>query len=158
MKLSELKTALDNLQEVNFVLPNGNFVPRHFHLTEIGLTTKQFIDCGGAIHTDKKANFQLWVAMDYNHRLTPSKLQTIIDTSMPLFDGEDLDIEVEFQTDTVGKYAVEIAADHFKLKATETDCLAADQCGTGGVIEKAKVSLAEIGKGDSCCTPGGGCC
>ena len=158
MKLSELKSALSNLNEVNFVLPNGSFVPRHFHLTEIGLTTKQFIDCGGAIHTDKKANLQLWVAADVYHRLAPAKLSNIIETSLPLFDGEDLDIEVEFETETVGKYAVELKNEIFQLKATKTDCLALDNCGIGGVIEKAKTSLAELGKGESCCTPGGGCC
>ena len=37
MKLSEIKTILETVETVNFQLPNGNFVPEHFHVTEVGL-------------------------------------------------------------------------------------------------------------------------
>ena len=159
MKLSELRHALEDLNEVNFIQPNGSFVPRHFHLTEIGLTTKQFIDCVGAIHKEKKANLQLWVAADFYHRLKPSKLIGIIDAALPLFDGDDLDIEVEFETETVGKYGVQFNGNNFLLEATKTDCLAANLCGVGDVLGKAKLSLKELGKeATSCCTPASGCC
>lgn len=30
-----------------FKLENGNSVPEHFHVTEVGIITKDFIDCGG---------------------------------------------------------------------------------------------------------------
>lgn len=159
MKLSELRIALESLNEVNFIQPNGSFVPRHFHLTEIGLTTKQFIDCGGAIHTEKKANLQLWIAADFAHRLKPKKIIGIIDTAMPLFEGEDLEIEVEFEKETVGKYGLTFNGNNFVLLPTKTDCLAADLCGIGDVLSKAKLSLKELGKDASaCCTPAGGCC
>jgi hypothetical protein len=45
MKLSEIKTA-NTLENVTFLLPNGTYVPEHFHVTEVGLITKNFIDCG----------------------------------------------------------------------------------------------------------------
>ena len=55
MTLSEFKKALVNLDQVNFIQPNGNFVPRHYHLTEIGLSSKQFVDCGGTLRIESRA-------------------------------------------------------------------------------------------------------
>ena len=95
MKLSTFKQHLDNLKAVNFVQTNGTFVPRHFHVTEAGLITKNFIDCGGTAREEKVINFQVWVADDTNHRLEPKKLLAIIALSQKLFGNQDLDIDVE---------------------------------------------------------------
>ncbi len=54
---------------MNFQLENGTFVPEHFHVTEVGVVTKHFIDCGGTMRNEKVANFQLWDANDFEHRL-----------------------------------------------------------------------------------------
>ncbi len=78
MKLSEVKNALLNMDDVNFILPNGNQVPPHFHVTEVGIITKNFIDCGGTVREEKMVNFQLWEANDFDHRLAPQKLLNII--------------------------------------------------------------------------------
>ena len=86
MKLSELKNKLTALDAINFIQPNGEIVPTHFHITEVGMTTKYFIDCGGTIREEKYANFQLWEANDIEHRLSPSKLQGIIDLSEKTLD------------------------------------------------------------------------
>jgi hypothetical protein len=48
MKLSEFKKQLSTVTDLNFVLPNG-VVPQHFHVTEVGQITKNFIDCGGTL-------------------------------------------------------------------------------------------------------------
>ena len=40
MKLSEIKNQLKNLTQIGFQLPNGELVPSHFHVTEVGLITK----------------------------------------------------------------------------------------------------------------------
>ena len=74
MKLSEIKTILNTAASVNFELENGTKVPEHFHVTEIGVITKHFIDCGGKVRKEKVANFQLWDANDFEHRLKPQKL------------------------------------------------------------------------------------
>jgi Family of unknown function (DUF6428) len=55
MKISEFKTHLNNLDSVNFKLPNGTLVPLHFHITEVGRISKHFIDCGGDVHEEKYA-------------------------------------------------------------------------------------------------------
>lgn len=73
MKLSEIKTLLAIVNNVNFQLQNGTAVPEHFHVTEVGVITKHFIDCGGTVRNEKVANFQLWDANDYEHRLKPGK-------------------------------------------------------------------------------------
>lgn len=157
MKTSELKKLLGNVRELNFLLPNGNIIPKHFHITEMGLTTKHFIDCGNAIHTDKTANLQIWVANDTDHRLSPEKLLNIISASESLLGNEDLEMEIEFQTETVGKYGLEFSNGNFILTAKQTDCLAKENCGVPA--EKTKKNLSELVTAQtSCCTPGSGCC
>ena len=81
MKLSEIKTILGNLNNIAFRLPNGELVPNHFHVTEVGKITKNFIDCGGTVRKEEVVNFQLWDANDYDHRLHPEKLVHIIELS-----------------------------------------------------------------------------
>ena len=106
MKLSEIKHHLSTAESVNFRLAHGEYVPEHFHVTEIGLVTKHFIDCGGTIRLEKVVNFQLWDANDYDHRLKPGKLLNIIALSEQALEIDDLEIEVEYQTDTIGKYGL----------------------------------------------------
>ncbi len=81
MNLSEVKTALKKLDKIGFQLPDGSLVPAHFHVTEIGKVSKQFIDCGGTMRQEEVVNFQLWNAQDYDHRLHPEKLLHIIELS-----------------------------------------------------------------------------
>ena len=86
MKLSEIKSALNTLETIAFQLPNGQLVPNHFHVTEIGKVIKKFIDCGGTIRKEEVVNFQLWDANDYDHRLHPEKLVHIIKLSEKVLD------------------------------------------------------------------------
>ncbi len=58
MKLSEVKNQLSTLETVTFQLPNGTFCSRTFHVTEVGLVTKNFIDCGGTVRNETVVNFQ----------------------------------------------------------------------------------------------------
>ena len=132
-------------------------VPQHFHVTEVGQVTKHFIDCGGTVRNEKTVSFQLWQAGDTDHRLEPQKLAKIIALSENVLGVEDAEIEVEYQSDTIGKYGLEFNGQHFTLTAKQTACLANDKCGIPP--EKLKVNLAELSnKKQACCTPGGGCC
>ena len=97
MKLSQIKNQLQQLNDVNFKLADGTMVPAHFHVTEVGLITKHFIDCGGTVRNEKVVNFQLWNANDTDHRLKPQKLLNIISLSEKTVLIEDLEIEVEYQ-------------------------------------------------------------
>ena len=156
MKLSEIKNYLASAETVNFTLPSGEYVPEHFHVTEVGLVTKHFIDCGGVERTEKVVNFQLWEANDFEHRLKPQKLNNIIALSEKKLGIEDLEIEVEYQSDTIGKYGLGFNGKDFQLIPKTTACLAQDAC---GVPQQVKVPAAEVKSTEqSCCTPGGGCC
>ena len=142
MTLEEIKEILPTLTNVEFQLANGTFVPEHFHVTEVGQITKHFIDCGGVIRTEKTVNFQLWDANDYEHRLKPGKLLNIIRLSEQKLGIENAEIEVEYQSDTIGKYDLGFNGKHFVLRNKQTACLANDACGVP----------------TACCTPESGCC
>ncbi len=155
MKLSEFKHHLSQLKALHFVLPSGESVPSHFHVTEIGAIEKHFIDCGGTIRSESKVNFQLWTAEDVDHRLQALKLRDIISLSEEKLGLEDHEIEVEYQGETIGKYGLEFKEGVFHLSSTQTDCLAKDQCGIP--MEKPRLKLSELSKSTSCAT-GSGCC
>ena len=155
MKLSEIKELLKSLDAVTFLLPNGTIVPQHFHVTEVGQITKHFIDCGGMVRDEKAVNFQLWEANDFDHRLAPQKLLNIIDLSEKTLGIEDLDIEVEYQNETISKYGLDFNGMEFVLVSKLTNCLAPDKCGIPS--SKLKINLADV-KNETNCTPGGKCC
>ena len=156
MKLSQLKTVLKAIDQIIFFLPNGSRVPEHFHVTEVCVITKNFIDCGGTVRKETVVNFQLWEANDFEHRLQPKKLLDIIALSEKIIGLEDYEIEVEYQEATIGKYDLEFNGTYFGLLNKQTACLAQDQCGIPA--EKQKVKLSTLNNESNCCTPGGGCC
>lgn len=130
MKLSDVKHELQSLEQVQFKLPNGELVPEHFHVTEVGVSTKDFIDCGGVARTEKCLAFQLWTANDTDHRLVPEKLLKIIGYAENAFgDLGQYEVEVEYQSDTIGRYGLNFGGGAFHLTNKQTDCLAKDKCG-----------------------------
>lgn len=155
MKLSEVKSALIQLETIAFQLPNGELVPEHFHVTEVGKISKHFIDCGGTVRKETVVNFQLWNANDYNHRLHPEKLINIVNLSEKTLDIEDLEVEVEYQGQTIQKFGLEFNGIHFLLTTKQTDCLAKDNCGVPA--EKPKAKLSDL-QNVSCCAPNSSCC
>jgi hypothetical protein len=163
MKLSTFKERLETLENVAFRLPNGGLVPAHYHITEVGVVTKNFIDCGGVVRAEQVANFQLWHTYDVAHRLKPRKLLNIIALSERKLGIEDLDIEVEYQGETIGKYGLDFDGQHFVLTPKFTDCLAKDNCGvpeavtnTVAAVRQKAFQIQEVAAG--CCTPNSGCC
>lgn len=151
MIFSDVKQALGKLPAVNFKLPDGSYVPQHFHVTEVGLVTKHFIDCGGVERKEVVVNFQLWEAGDYDHRLAPQKFLHILNLSKKVLgDAEDMNIEVEYQQDTIGKFNLEFDGKDFILAPKQTACLAQDACGIPSKEMATKASTS--------CAPKSGCC
>ena len=107
MKISEFKNQLTSIENLHFILPGGKAIPAHFHITEVGIVTKNFIDCGGKIREEKVANLQLWEADDYDHRLSSEKLSGIVSLAESKLGMEDLEIEVEYQAGTIGKFGLD---------------------------------------------------
>lgn len=151
MRLSDIKEILPALDNVEFQLENGTFVPEHFHVTEVGIITKHFIDCGGTTRDEKVVNFQLWSANDYEHRLKPAKLANIIKLSEEKLGIEDAEIEVEYQSETIGKYDLDFNGNHFILKNKQTACLAQESCGIPVAKQNSDLNT-------TCCSPDSGCC
>jgi hypothetical protein len=148
MKISDVEKALSNIDTVNFKLPDGSTLPPHFHVTEIGLVTKHFIDCGGTERKETVANFQLWEAGDYDHRLAPQKFLHILEVCKKVLGEDDYEVEVEYQQSTIGKFDLNFDGANFVLSNKYTACLAQEAC---GIPDK----LQEQG---SACSPKSGCC
>jgi hypothetical protein len=156
MKLSRIKKILEKIEKVEFVLPSGESIAKNFHVTEIGKVEKRFMDCGGALREEASINFQLWTANDYDHRLSAQKLKSIIEVSEKVLPLEDLEIEVEYQSSTIGKYHLDFNNGKFILVDTRTDCLAGDSC----LIpeEKNSSDINSIYNSQNSCNPESGCC
>lgn len=154
MKILEFKNALKELEEIKFELPSGTFVPFHFHITEVGLLTRHFIDCGGTERLERKVNFQLWEANDFEHRLVPEKLIGIIELATAKLRFDNQEVEIEYQQETIGKFNVAFTGTHFKLLPQHTQCLAEDKCG----IPADKLKSNEVQIKSQQCTPNSGCC
>jgi hypothetical protein len=146
MKVSEFKSCLDKHpdHELKFILPDGDDIPAHAHVTEVGRVDKTFIDCGGTIRKASACQLQAWVANDLERRLSPGKLSRVLDIAEPIFAGDDLTMEVEYEDCSISQYPVLEARVSgsvlaFQLGEKHTDCLAKDVClpetagcGTGG--------------------------
>lgn len=156
MKLSEFKEIVNTLDDLKFELPNGETIPSHYHVTEVGSITKDFIDCGGTIRKEKVVNFQLWYSNDYEHKLEPQKMLDIIKLSEEKLGIENLEIEVEYQAETIGKFGLEFNGNAFMLTTKMTDCLASEKCGIPQ--EKPKLNLSNLTINANSCNPGSGCC
>lgn len=154
MQLSELKSFLSQSETLSIRLESGAKVPEHFHITELGLVSKHFIDCGATVREEQWISFQVWVANDVAHRLAPSKLLNIINQSDKVLQGKDLEVEFEYQTETLGRYAIVANGNELVLSPKYAACLAQDACGV--TPSKPKVKLSELQ--NSCCAPDSGCC
>lgn len=138
MNVSEFRSVLMEHPEaaIHLMLPGGEFVPGHFHVTEVGRVQKDFIDCGGTQRSTVSCVLQIWVATDTAHRLTAGKLAGILQLATPLLKSDTMPIEVEYEGLVVSQFpvaAVEVTPSGllFHLGTKHTDCLAPDRCGVG---------------------------
>ncbi|MFM8717871.1 MAG: DUF6428 family protein [Spartobacteria bacterium] len=137
-------------RHLRFVLPDGGIVPPHAHITEVGRVDKTFFDCGATFRKTSFLCLQAWVADDTDHRLPAGKLADIIDRAAPLFQGDDLEVELEYEDGLISQFPVEsLSVDGESvvvfLFTKHTDCLAKDIC------------LAPALESKGCCS-GSGCC
>ena len=132
---------------VRFVLPDGGFIPAHFHITEVGHVRKDFIDCGGTVRSLETCLLQAWVASDVDHRIDTTKLAKVLGLAGSLLGAEPLEVEVEYEDGFVSQFPVAAAEAGekgvlFFLTTKHTDCLAKEKCG--------------VDDSSCCATPG--CC
>lgn len=136
MNCKQVLNIIRNLPEcsIRIMLPDGTFVPEHFHITEIGRMDKRFIDCGGIQRESHSCVLQVWVAHDIEHRLDRIKLINILSLSEKLY-AETAPLEVEYGIDLISQYTVKDVeyTEHnellFVLGGKRTECLAPNKCG-----------------------------
>jgi hypothetical protein len=158
MKISQFISHLNANPDKTllFVLPDGGFIPAHFHITEVGHVKKNFIDCGGTRRSSESCMLQTWTAEDKDHRLVAGKLSMIFGRAGDVLPSLDLPVEVEYEDFSVSQFAVKNATVSeevlvFQLGLKHTDCLAREVCLPGVCGPAPKVNL--LG-----CAPGSGCC
>jgi hypothetical protein len=140
MNISEFKSHLASNPDklVRFVFDDGEAIPEHFHVTEVGHVKKDFIDCGGTVRSLSICLLQTWTHDDdQDHRLDSSKLLSIISLAEGHFPITDLEVEVEYEDCVISQFLVvgaEVQDDvvTFLLGDKHTDCLAKEKCGIDG--------------------------
>lgn len=152
-EIQQLLTSRPN-SSLYLNLPNGDLIPAHYHITEVGRVQKDFIDCGGTRRSTTACVLQAWVAKDTEHRLETGKLARIIDMAAPLLEDRDLPVEIEYEDDLVSQFPISYAEFkpdglHLYLTTKHTDCLARERCGVAVVSHE--------NDNTSCCTTSG-CC
>lgn len=136
MQLGNFLKLLEEKKDsvLRFKLPNGNFVEEHFHVTEVGKITKEFIDCGGTNRSKQTCLLQLWIANDEEHRVNAGKLHSIFSLAKHIYMDDKTPIEVQYGSEQAVIYDVDscVLNENFidiTLRGQKTDCLAPDKCG-----------------------------
>lgn len=163
MKLSSFQDLLQTHRDKHFrlVLPNQTTVPISFHITEVAHVQKRFIDCGGKLHTTDTCQLQAWEGEDTDHRLFAGRMADIMGLAKQVLpEGQDLDIEVEYEDTAISQYPVAsytVTDDAVILNLTHkhTDCLAKENC-CPPAPKFDKLGLA-VAASDCGCGPSG-CC
>ena len=137
MKLSELQDGLAKHPQLHlrFVLPDGEAVPAHAHVTEVARIDKRFVDCGGTLRNEAYCRLQTWVADDVDHRLSAGKLLKILEKAAPVLLANDVEVDIEYEHGIISQYPL-ASADAtdgelvLRLAKRHTACLAEDKCRT----------------------------
>ena len=161
MTLKELISTLsgDPEQLLKLRLPGGDAIPVSFHITEVGMVTKDFIDCGGTRRSVATCQLQAWVGPDEDHRIHAGKLLGILRKGSSLMTSDDLPVEIEYEHGLISQYPVSGVTTEegtlvFTLTTKHTDCLAKELCTPRHVVP-AMFASAFASKPAPCCGPGG---
>ena len=134
MKLHDLKAVLRQHPDAvpRFILPDGDQIPAHAHVTEVAHEVKNFIDCGGMLGKSEAVVLQTHVMDDTEHRLSSERLAKILDLGDRVLPHDRLDIEVEYDCCVVAQYPILEAKPTGKhldliLKNKQTQCLARER-------------------------------
>ena len=134
MTLSDLRAALEEDPGTfpRFVLPDGDFIPTHAHVTEVGHVAKNFIDCGGVRGKSETVLLQTHVGNDVEHRLRSDRFAKILELGKQVLPHDQLEVEVEYDCCVVAQYpikAVKRAGEHLDLilGKRQTQCLAQER-------------------------------
>ena len=135
ISISALKAALARAPALplTVVWTDGEPIEPHFHVTEVGRVQKDFVDCGGTVRRSVTCLLQTWVGEDLDHRITAGKLLKALEHAAPVLGGEDLPVELEYETCNVVQLVVASVKHEsdrliLQLGSKHTDCLAKELC------------------------------
>jgi hypothetical protein len=154
MKFFDLRSTLEQHPHTfpRFVLPDGDHISAHAHVTEVGHVAKNFIDCGGVTGRNETVLLQTHVGQDVEHRLRSDRFAKILALGERVLPHDQLDVEVEYDCCVVAQYPIEEvkpAGEHLDviLGRRRTQCLAQERQKAAGEIV------------DACCsTTAAACC
>jgi uncharacterized protein DUF6428 len=134
MKFHDLQNTVEANPELfpRFVLPDGDCIPAHAHVTEVGHVVRNFIDCGGLTGKEEKLVLQTHVGSDTDHRLRSDRFAKILRLGSRVIPSADLDVDVEYDCCVVAQYPIAEAApdgDHLNLilRRGRTQCRALER-------------------------------
>ena len=134
MRLKELKKAIQQHPGTfpRFVLPDGDYIPSHAHVTEVGHVVKNYIDCGGETGKEEKVLLQTHVGNDTEHRLRSDRFAKILQLGERVLPDDQLNVEVEHDCCVVAQYPVsevKRAGEHLDiiLERDRTQCRARER-------------------------------
>ncbi len=151
MKLDLLKLALsrDSGMVIRFVLPDGDYIPAHAHVTEVGHVVRNFIDCGGQTGQEEKVVLQTHVGSDTEHRLGSDRFAKILELSERVVPSDRLDVEVEYDCCVVAQYPIAEA----RLDGEHLDLLLSRRRTQCRARERGESAMEE-----ACCGTTAACC
>jgi hypothetical protein len=151
MTLQDLQNTLEANPKrfPRFVLPDGNYIRAHIHVTEVGHVIRNFIDCGGLAGREEKVLLQTHVGNDVDHRLRSDRLVKILQLGSRVIPNADLNVDVEYDCCVVAQYPITEATsdgEHLNLilQRGRTQCRARER-------REAETEVA-------CCTTSAVCC
>jgi Family of unknown function (DUF6428) len=114
-RVYRLRMTLNDLQTVlmanpnrlpRFVLPDGDYIPAHAHVTEVGHVIRNFIDCGGRTGKEEKVVLQTHIGSDTDHRLRSDRLAKILRVGNRVIPSADLNVDIEYDCCVVAQYPI----------------------------------------------------
>ncbi len=151
MKLVELQNVLERHWNTfpRFVLPDGELIPAHAHVTEVGHVVRNFVDCGGLTGREEKVVLQTHVGDDTDHRLRSDGFAKILKLGNRVLPSADLDVAVEYDCCVISQYPIAEAkaeGEHLNLmlERGRTQCRARER-------RASKTA-------DNCCAASTDCC
>ena len=164
MNLNEFKTLLEANRDKAFrlQLPDESAVPISFHITEVALMNKTFIDCGGTLRENRTCQLQAWVGPDDDHRIAAGKMADILRLAAKFLPDEDLPLQIEYEDATISQYPVAGAllddeAVTLQLTIRHTACLAPELCMVSAASSSPSIALTMTASNACGCGPSG-CC
>ena len=134
MKYEALRRALERYPTTlpRFILPSGDYVPAHAHVTEVGHVVRNFIDCGGLTGKEERAVLQTHVGDDTEHRLRSDRFAKILQLGNRVIPSAELDVDVEYDCCVVAQYPIAEArpdGDYLNLilRRSRTQCRARER-------------------------------